>query len=120
MGRTVPSFRMVIESEIAGWSGFRKALVSAEDREAFDALMDMCRNNAMASGAVCNPIPFEPMIMSILLAQQKKILKFEKTLDQLKKNTKCQQNPNSSNTTVKHLIRPSAGQSFAYPMYRKY
>jgi hypothetical protein len=33
--------------------------------------MDMCRNNAMASGATCNPIIFEPMVMSILLAQQK-------------------------------------------------
>jgi hypothetical protein len=47
---------------------FRKALQSEEEREAFDILMDMCRNNAMASGNACNPIIFEPMVISILLA----------------------------------------------------
>ncbi len=83
MGRTVPSFRLALESEIALWSGFRKALVSAEDRAAFDALMDICRNNAMASGAACNPIIFESMLMSIMVAQQKKLERIEKQLQTL-------------------------------------
>jgi hypothetical protein len=43
---------------------------TAKQRRAgtFDMLMDMCRNNAMASGNACNPIIFEPMVISILLA----------------------------------------------------
>jgi hypothetical protein len=75
MGKTVPSFRVALEFEIDAWRGFRKALLSDEDREAFDELMDMCRNNAMAAGNACNPIIFEPMVMSILLCQQKKLRK---------------------------------------------
>ena len=73
MGKTVPSYRIALEFEIDRWKSFRKALQSDEEREAFDALMDMCRNNGMASGVACNPIIFEPMAMSILLAQQKKM-----------------------------------------------
>jgi hypothetical protein len=42
--------------------------------------MDMCRNNAMAAGNACNPIIFEPMVMSILLGQQKRLRKLEQEL----------------------------------------
>jgi hypothetical protein len=71
---------MALEFEINTWRGFRKALTSDEDREAFDELMDMCRNNAMAAGNACDPIIFEPMVMSILLGQQKKFRKLEHNL----------------------------------------
>ena len=77
MGKTVPSYRMALEFEIEGWKYFRKALQSDEEREAFDWLMDMCRSNAMASGAACNPVIFEPMVMSILLAQRKLLQELE-------------------------------------------
>ena len=80
MGKTVPSFRMALEFEINRWRGFRKALTSDEDREAFDELMDLCRNNAMAAGNACNPIIFEPMVISILMGQQKKLRKLEHNL----------------------------------------
>ena len=49
--------------------------------QAFDALMDMCRNKAMASGNACNPVIFEPMVMSILLAQQKEMQQLEYKLN---------------------------------------
>ena len=48
MGKTVPSYRMVVEWEIDKWKGFRNALPNEEEREAFDELMDMCRNYASA------------------------------------------------------------------------
>ena len=80
MGKTVPAYRWVLEDEIADWKGFRKALPSDEDREAFDELMDMCRSFAMASGNATNPIIFEPMVMSILLGHQKKLRKLEHEL----------------------------------------
>ena len=38
MGKTVPSFRMALEFEINHWRGFRKALLSDVDREAFGEL----------------------------------------------------------------------------------
>jgi hypothetical protein len=37
----------------------------------------------MAGGNACNPILFEPTIMSILVAQQKKILELEKKLREI-------------------------------------
>ena len=83
MGKTVPSYRMALEFEIEGWKSFRKALQSEEEREAFDWLMDMCRNNAMASGAACNPVIFEPMVMSILLAQRKLLQELEHKLNEV-------------------------------------
>jgi len=46
-------------------------------------MMDMCRNNAMASGNACNPVIFEPMVMSILLAQQKRISQIEAQLNEI-------------------------------------
>jgi len=77
MGKTVPSYRMALEDEIERWRGFRKALQSGEELEALDVLMDMCRNNAMASGNACNPVIFEPMVISILLAQAKMVKTLE-------------------------------------------
>jgi hypothetical protein len=37
----------------------------------------------MAAGNACNPILFEPMVMSILLAQQKKMRELEYKLNEL-------------------------------------
>ena len=79
MGKTVESFRIALESEISRWSGFAYAL-RKPDREAFDELMDMCRTYASESSCATNPIIFEPMIMSILLAQQIRIKKLERQL----------------------------------------
>jgi hypothetical protein len=83
MGKTVPAYRMALEWEIDRWKGFKKALNSEEDREAFETLMDMCRNNAAASSNACNPIIFEPMVMSILLVQHKKLQELNYKLDEV-------------------------------------
>jgi hypothetical protein len=83
MGKTVESYRMALEDEIRRWNGFSKAL-RTEDREAFEALMDACRLFASAGSNATQPILFEPMVMSILLFQQKKLHRLEKTLDAIK------------------------------------
>ncbi len=80
MGKTVPSYRMAVEWEIDCWRGFRNALSNEEEKQAFDEIMDMCRNLASAGSCACNPIIFEPMVISILLGQQKKIRELEKQL----------------------------------------
>jgi hypothetical protein len=82
MGKTVESFRMALEGEISQWRGFVRALRQA-DREAFEELMDMCRGFASESSCATNPIVFEPMVMSILLGQQKKIRQLENKLNLL-------------------------------------
>jgi hypothetical protein len=84
MGKTVESYRMALEDEIRRWNGFRKAL-RTEDREAFEAIMDACRLFASAGSNATQPILFEPMVMSILLFQQKKLHRLEKALDAIKR-----------------------------------
>ena len=79
MGKTVPTYRMALESEINRWSGFAKAL-RKNDKEAFDDLMDICRSYASESSNATNPIIFEPMVMSMLLAQQEEIRELDKKL----------------------------------------
>jgi hypothetical protein len=74
---------MALEFEIQRWKSFRKALKCEEDVEAFDHLVDMCRSHASAANNATNPIILEPMIMSILLAQQKKLQKLEYLLNDL-------------------------------------
>lgn len=81
MGKTVPSYRMALEFEIKSWKGFRKNLTNQEDAEAFDRLMDMCRNNAMAAGNACRCEVFEAMVMSILLSMTKRISGLEDQLN---------------------------------------
>ena len=83
MGKTVESYRMALEDEIHRWKGFSKAL-RTEDRKAFEALMDACRLFASAGSNATQPILFEPMTMSILLYQQKKLHRLEKALDAIR------------------------------------
>jgi hypothetical protein len=74
---------MALEDEINRWKGFAKAL-RTEDREAFEALMDACRLFASAGSNATQPILFEPMVISILLYQQKRLHRLEKALDAIK------------------------------------
>ena len=53
MGKTVPSYRMALEAEIARWRGFGKAL-RVEEREAFEAIMDACRSYASSGSNATN------------------------------------------------------------------
>jgi hypothetical protein len=84
MGKTVESYRMALEDEICRWNGFAKAL-RTEDKEAFDELMDACRSFASAGSNATQPILFEPMIMSVLVSQQKKLRRLEKALMNIQK-----------------------------------
>jgi hypothetical protein len=108
MGKTLPTYRMALDFEIERWKGFRKALRSEEEQEAFDALMDMCRNNAMASGNACNPVIFEPMVMSILLAQQKKLMKLEYKLCEVIWQKICAENQDQIQNPDQQKQRKSA------------
>ena len=84
MGKTVPSYRIALEEEIHRWRWFAKAL-RIDDKEAFETLMDACRSYASAGSNATQPVLFEPMVMSILLYQQKKIDRLEKELNAVKK-----------------------------------
>jgi adenosylmethionine-8-amino-7-oxononanoate aminotransferase len=73
----------MLESEIARWKEFVKALPGNSDKEAFEELMNHCRNYASSAGAAVRPIISEAMFMSILLAHEKELRKIKSTLEKL-------------------------------------
>jgi hypothetical protein len=83
MGKTVPSYRMAIEAEMRTWKHFRDTLASEEEKQTFDLMMDFCRMQSMAAQNACKPILFEPMVMSILLEQEKRIKTLQRKIDAL-------------------------------------
>lgn len=72
MGRTVPTFRRVVESFGWEWHDFKQALRQM-DREVFDELLNHARKHAAAGGNMSNPNPFESVVMAVLIEHEKTI-----------------------------------------------
>ena len=66
MGRTVPTFTNIIDSEIAGWSKFRRGL-QLEDQEIFDEVFRAAKRHLATNFYAMRAIPFESIIMSIII-----------------------------------------------------
>jgi metal-responsive CopG/Arc/MetJ family transcriptional regulator len=77
---------MVFEEEISRWSGFARALRKS-DREAFDELMDMYRSYASERSNATNLIIFEPMVVSVLLGQQRRIRELKQKIKAMQPDT---------------------------------
>ncbi len=82
MGRTLPTFNMYLNQEIEAWRPFRRAL-PAEDRAAFDRLFALARGHMAEAAHVARPVPFDTLVMAILLEQQKEIESLRARLDGL-------------------------------------
>ena len=72
MGRTTPTATMLIQYEQSSWSQFRRAL-RKEDQRIFDQLFTYAKINLPAISIQAHPIPFESILLSMLLEQQKQI-----------------------------------------------
>src|SRR5659263_714878 len=79
MGRTVPSFRMLLEGIIGELSDFRRALRGG-DRVAFDSLMNKARIHASSCTVVPTLDPMEAMFLSMLVEQEKEICSLRERL----------------------------------------
>ena len=65
MGRTIPSYRIMLEEELKRWERFRDAL-RIDERAVFEDLIDECGRHASAASAACFPVKTEGMLLSIL------------------------------------------------------
>jgi hypothetical protein len=72
MGRTVPTFTMVLQQEMDSWSKFRRGL-RREDQEALDDLFRAARLQLAGSAYAARPIPFESIVMSMIVMQHRLI-----------------------------------------------
>jgi hypothetical protein len=79
MGRTVPTFTQVIQQEMESWSKFRRGL-RKEDQEAFDEIFRAARMQLASSAYAARPIPFESIVISALIAQQRTIHELQQWL----------------------------------------
>jgi hypothetical protein len=70
MGRTVPSFRIVLAEEKQEWASFKKALDKSE-RKIFDEMWDVPRLYVSACSNSVQLVPLHPIIISILLHHYK-------------------------------------------------
>jgi hypothetical protein len=84
LGRTVPSYRQALETEINRWEAFRKAL-RGKEIEAFDKMMNACSMHASAAGMATRTILSEAMFMSILLSLQTELTEIRESLERLER-----------------------------------
>lgn len=82
MGRTVPTFTMVLQQELDSWDKFRRAL-RREDQEALDELFRGARRQLAGCAYAARPIPFESIAMAMLLTQQRTIGDLQRRLLQV-------------------------------------
>jgi len=84
MGRTIPSWRIVVEQELAKMNKFKQFL-RAEDRIVFDDLMNQCKLYASASGVLASSVKEFPLLLSMLFAHHKKLAEFERRMKEQSK-----------------------------------
>jgi hypothetical protein len=82
MGRTVPTFTNLIDAELSSWSKFRRGL-RKEDQEVFDEIFRAAKLHLAENFYAMRAVPFESMMMSILVEQQKRIKRLEEEMKRL-------------------------------------
>jgi hypothetical protein len=70
MEKTDLLFSQILEEEIQGWNKFRRAL-RKEDQQVFDQLSEKARLHAEAGANASRAWPFETILISMLLEQEK-------------------------------------------------
>jgi hypothetical protein len=80
VGRTIPSWRMVVEDELPKLQKFGDFLRS-EDKKVLDDLLLQCRLYASYAGTMASPIRALPLLMSMMFGQHKRLMELEKKID---------------------------------------
>jgi len=82
MGRTVPTFTNLIDAELSSWAKFRRGL-RKDDQELFDEIFRAAKLHLAENFYAMRAVPFESMMMSILVEQQKRIKRLEEETKKL-------------------------------------
>ena len=83
MGRTHPSATQVFLQEEAAFARFRRAL-RRSDQLALDDLFTSARQHLAAAQYATHALPFEVMLLALLLEEHKEVLHLRQQLDELK------------------------------------
>jgi predicted CopG family antitoxin len=72
VGRTIPTYRLHLESILNDWMDYRRAL-REKDREAFDRVVSKARQHASAASYCAHMDPTVLAILSVLLEMEREI-----------------------------------------------
>ncbi len=97
MGRTVPSFRLVLATEKAEWKTFRNAIDKSQRKE-FDEMWDIPRLYVSACSNSVQLVPLHPIIISILFHHYKELKECISEVEQIESVSRAI--GNSSNKKV--------------------
>jgi hypothetical protein len=108
VGRTIPSWRLVVNDEIEQIGRF-KDFLRIEDKEIFDDLLRQCKHYAPYASTMASVVKEVPLMFSMLFGQHKMIWELEKRLAKLEANRTQQLAPQESSSGLERLV-PSSQQ----------
>jgi hypothetical protein len=79
------AFSQILEREIEGWKKFRRALRKG-DQQVLDQLFEKARLYAEAGGCASRPWPFETILISMLLEQEKALVELRSKIRSYEEN----------------------------------
>ncbi len=82
MGRTLSSFTQLIINEQDALAKFRRAL-RKQDQRAFDDLFRAARYHVAAAAYASHLLPFETMLLAMLIEEHKRVQHLETLLERL-------------------------------------
>lgn len=83
MSQTVNAYRAALEGEIRKWNGYERVL-RGDNKKFFEELMNASRSYALEGSSAEKDVVFQPMVMSIILAQHKRMSRIEEALNRIK------------------------------------
>ena len=89
MGRTIPTYRLHLESILDRWVDYRRAL-REKDREMFDRMVEKARMHSSAASFCAHLDPAELATLSILLEMQREIEELGKASRREHRKTSCE------------------------------
>jgi len=85
VGRTIPSWRLVVNDEIERIGKF-KDFLRIDDKEIFDDLLRQCKHYAPYASTMASVVKEVPLMFSMMFGQHKMIFELEKRLAKLEAN----------------------------------
>ena len=79
MGRTIQSWRIIVDQELAKLSKFKQFL-RAEDQIVFEDLLNQCKLYASAAGVLTSSVKEFPLLLAMLFAHHKKLTELQRQM----------------------------------------
>jgi hypothetical protein len=82
MGKTLPTISMLVQQEEQSFARFRRAL-RRSDQVALDDLFASAHQHLAAAQYAAHALPFEVLLLSMLLEEHKVVMRLRQKIDQL-------------------------------------